>query len=284
LLVTFALLFFAAEGFSGDEEHETGVIPLPQGNLFQPLISDPKQPRFAMSILHASLPGRDTTGGIVSFGENFGIVRWPRSTPEDGVQLNLSGAVFAQFDLEAPSSDLINADYVIGFPFTYRGDYLSGRFRIYHQSSHLGDEFLLRVQPERVNLSFESGELLLSFEWNVIRVYGGGEYLFRREPSSLKPGLLHGGFEYRHRSPLIRVPGLGSGHLVGALDVKSWQEDDWEPAWSIKTGLDFSPAETGPRAGRHWSLLLQGYNGFTPYGQFFTEDVSYLGFGIQLSL
>jgi hypothetical protein len=40
--------------------------------------------------------------------------------PGDGVQLDAEGAVFAQFDYEAPSKDLINADYTIGFPLTFR--------------------------------------------------------------------------------------------------------------------------------------------------------------------
>ena len=55
----------------------------------------------------------------------------------------LVGNVYAQFDLNRPSYDLINADYLIGLPLTFRFDRFSGRARLYHQSSHLGDEFVL---------------------------------------------------------------------------------------------------------------------------------------------
>ncbi len=48
-----------------------------------------------------------------------------------------------QFDLSAPSSDLINTDYVVGVPLSWRSGGWSTRVRLYHQSSHLGDEFLL---------------------------------------------------------------------------------------------------------------------------------------------
>lgn len=269
---------------AAETQQEDSVIPLPQRDLFRALIADLKQPRFAMSILHIWAPSRDTTGWVASVGENFGLVRWPGAAPDNGIQLNLSGAVFAQFDLGTPSADLINADYIIGFPLTYRRDRFSGRFRIYHQSSHLGDEFLLNANPVRVNLSFESAEMLLSYEVGPWRAYGGGEYIFRRDPSDLKPGLLHGGLEYRYPVPLLRVSGLGSGYWVVALDIKSWQEDDWSPAWNGKTGIEFTPVRDGEKSGRRLSFLVEGYHGFAPYGQFFVENVSYLGFEIQLSL
>ena len=47
--------------------------------------------------------------------------------------------------------------------------------RVYHQSSHLGDEYLLRNRVDRVNLSFEVVDALVSydpFEW--LRLYGAG--------------------------------------------------------------------------------------------------------------
>jgi hypothetical protein len=38
------------------------------------------------------------------------------------------------------------------------------RRRVLHQSSHLGDEFLLRNRTTRINLSYEALDLLLSYE------------------------------------------------------------------------------------------------------------------------
>ena len=56
-----------------------------------------------------------------------------------------TGDLFAQFNIDSPSSDLINTDYTFGIPATYRYGDNSLRFRIYHQSSHLGD----RVSRQR---------------------------------------------------------------------------------------------------------------------------------------
>jgi hypothetical protein len=104
----------------------------------------------------------------------------------------VEGAVFAQFNLDTPSYDLINADYTIGIPATYRFGDNSLRFRIYHQSSHLGDEFLQSVNPpKQVNLSYEAIELIYSRGWRRWRVYGGGEHLIHKEPGDLKPMSTH---------------------------------------------------------------------------------------------
>jgi hypothetical protein len=110
------------------------------------------------------------------------------------VQLSLAGSVFAQFDLGASSFDLINADYILALPLTLRRSGFSARLRVYHQSSHLGDEFLLRSEfPERENLSFESAEALLSQDVGFLRLYAGGEYLFNRSPEALESTVAHGG-------------------------------------------------------------------------------------------
>lgn len=195
------------------------MIALPDKDLFAPLLADPKEPRFFVSALRVDGTKRDTTVGAVAYGENFGLVRWPGDSPGEGWQLNVAGGVFAQFDLEAPSIDLINVDYTIGFPVTYRRGALSTRVRWYHQSSHLGDEFLLREQPERINLSHEAIELLSSYEFDAWRVYGGGEYLYYRMPEGLEPGVLHAGIGYRHPWLAFSIGDVGTANFVGALQV-----------------------------------------------------------------
>jgi hypothetical protein len=90
---------------------------------------------------------------------------------DNGLQLSVEGALFAQFNLDSASHDLINADYTIGIPATYRHGDNSLRFRIYHQSSHLGDEFLQSINtPEQINLSYEAIDLIYSREWRGSRV------------------------------------------------------------------------------------------------------------------
>ena len=254
--------------------------PLPEGQLFRPLIADPKQPHFFASWLWVTSPLLTSQVASVGLGEDIGLVRGPRSH----WQLSVAAGVFSQFNEETPSNDLINTDFIIGFPVTYRRDAFSARARIYHQSSHLGDEFILNNNPTRVNLSFEALELLGSRDFGSFRAYGGGEYLVRHEPSGLKPGLLHAGFEYRGPAMGIRVGRLGDGRLIAALDAKSSQERKWQTAWSLRAGIEFEPGRTGTQVRRRLSVQLQAYDGPAPYGQFYLDNVKSVGLGLHFSL
>jgi hypothetical protein len=268
-----------------DEEPSPRYVGLPQGELFHSLLGDPKEPRTFATLLQATSGDRSTTIGAVGFGERWGIVRHPGEHAGDGWQIGLSGGVFAQFDMNAASKDLINADYVIGFPLTWRRGAWSGRFSLYHQSSHLGDELLLRDEsPDRVNLSFEAVEALVARDLGPWRIYGGGDYLIDPEPESLASGILHAGAEYRHSRRTVPVGRIGSGRWVGAVDLKSLEEHAWTVAWSLRAGLELSPVEAPPGTRRSWSLLIEAYEGPAPWGQFFQDDVSYIGLGFHLGL
>jgi hypothetical protein len=247
---------------------------------FAPLVADPKQPHFFAAWLWITSPIITGQVSSIGLGEDIVVIRGPRRRWE----VSVAAGVFSQFNMETASNDLINTDFVIGFPLAYRRGPLSARARIYHQSSHLGDEFILNRSPTRVNLSFEAAELLVARDLGSFRAYGGGEYLFRHEPAELKPGLLHGGLEYRHPRGLLRVSGLGDGRIVAALDVKSTQERKWRVGWSPRLGIEFREATDGGRAARTLSVQLQAYSGPAPYGQFYQENVRSIGIGLHLAL
>ena len=252
--------------------------------IFGTLVADPKQPHFFAAWLW--LTSRMVTGQVssVGLGEDIVVIRGPRRRWE----VSVAAGVFSQFNMETRSNDLINTDFVIGFPLTHRLGAVSTRARIYHQSSHLGDEFILNQNPTRVNLSFEAAELLVARDLGNFRAYGGGEYVLRHEPADLKPGLLHAGLEYRHagRRGVVRLGGLGAGRVFAALDLKSTQERKWRVGWSGRAGIEFRPAAVaaGGAGARNLSVQLHGYSGPAPYGQFYQEDVRSVGIGIHLSL
>lgn len=258
-----------------------GMLGLPREDLFRPLLADPKETHSHATYLNAVSPARRTRVGAVAFGDNFGIVRWGRGG-RDGVQVNLAGAVFAQFDLRTPSYDLMNADYVIGIPVTYRRGGFSARSRLYHQSSHLGDEHLLASQPERVNLQWESVELIAAQELRTWRAYAGGEYLFHREPANLGASAVRGGVEYKGLRPVVTVGQFGDGDLVVGLDVRSAEANAWRPSWSVRSGVEFTQRQDVMHLGRRWSVLAEYHDGPSPYGQFYSYDVTSYGVGLHI--
>lgn len=271
-------------------DEQGGYVPLPRGDVFCPLIADPKAAQSFMSYLHegadGSLPDTSIQIASVGLGDSFGLGRWGGSQPGDGTQLSLMGAIFAQFDLGTRSYDLLNADYVIGLANTIRRGWFSTRLRVYHQSSHLGDELLLREgEPlARENLSFESVELLLSADGGALRLYGGGELLFHRSPDDLERYVARGGLELRPAFRVLSLGRLGGFRFVGASDLKASQEQDWKPSVSARAGFEYDRASTGDSQARRWRLLFEYYRGPSPYGQFFRRSVRHLGVGLHFGL
>lgn len=267
---------------------QVGYVPLPRGNVFCQLVADPKATGSFASYLSERSDSATVSQTIdiasVGIGDAFGLGRWNGARPGDGVQLTVSASVFAQFDLGTASYDLLNADYVIGLPVTIRRGWFSTRLRVYHQSSHLGDEYLLREPADRrnrVNLSFEAVEWILSADAGPLRGYGGGEYLFHRSPDDLEHYVAHGGVELRPETRVIPLGALGGFRLVAATDLKASQEQDWKPSVSARAGLEYDRASSADRSARRWGLFFEYYKGPSPYGQFFREDVRHIGAGIH---
>jgi hypothetical protein len=259
------------------EEH--GIVWFPQGELFCQLVADPKAIRTFATYLWGKFP---TSSGAISVGsvgvaDGFNFFRAGGQHAGDGVQVGIEAAVFSQFQLRRPGHDLLNADYIVGFPVTFRLDGFSARARYYHQSSHLGDKLLLRGTVRRQNLSFESAELILSQELAFARVYAGGELLVDRSPSSLGPTVAHFGAELRHEV----AQGI---RLVAAVDVKTTKQQDWKPAWSVRAGVEIARLRNQRSPLRVWSILAEYYDGPSPYGQFFLESTQFEGIGFNLQL
>ena len=266
------------------ESEALGAVSFPQDQIFCPILADPKEARSFASLLRGTFrslddpSGKGTTIASVGLGDSFGLIRWGGPAPNEGVQVDVIGSIFAQFDLGAPSNDLINADYLIGLPLTFRRSGFSTRVRLYHQSSHLGDEYLLRSEDiDRQNLSFESFEFLVSQELGPLRAYAGGERIFRREPDRLPSKLFHGGVE-------VRSGRAGPVQLVSGLDLKATDLHDWSPAISGRVGLEVARYGSGGHPARLVTLMLEFYQGPSPYGQFFQDDISYVGVGLHFGL
>jgi len=246
--------------------------------VFEPLLADPQEPQFFATYLWAQSPRLASHLGSVGFGQTIGLVRgrdW---------QVAIAAGVFSEFNMQSSTTDLLNTDYLVGLPITYRRGSFATRFRVYHQSSHLGDEYLVHNHAQRVDLTFEAAELLVASEASRWRVYGGGGYIFAHSPADLKPGVLHGGLEYRQPRALLRLGRFATGRLVAGLDAKASEDHKWQVGWSVVTGLELGDPEVALGSGRRWSVLFKGYTGPAPYGEFYRDHVSSVGVGVGFTL
>lgn len=246
----------------------------PVGHIFRPLAADPAEPRSFVSVLRARTDTDRINVASVGFGTNFGVIRWPGEAPGEGWQTGVFGVVFSQFNLSASADDLINSDFVIGVPLAFKRGALSARLRLWHQSSHLGDELILHGgAPARADLSMEVVDGVLAWERDGWRGYGGAYRVVSRDAAQTGRSGLHAGFDYAGARPV-----LAGGRLVGGLDLKWFEETHWDAGVSAKLGLEFGP----PRPERRGlTVLLEAYDGFAPFGQFTSQKVRYAGVGLQ---
>lgn len=268
------VLFTITSPVLADEEVSKIVFPI--GELFEPLVADPKEPQFFAGFHRVNSSGRlgMFTAAVVSYGEHFGLVRWQTATARQW-QLSLVGALFAQFNMSADSKDLINADYTIGISGTHRRGPISYRLRLLHQSTHLGDELLLgESAPERINFSLEAVDLLGSYEWDYFRFYGGAAYLLNVEPDNLDRAAFQVGGEY-HNSRRR----LFGGRWTGGLDITTLEGDNWHINAAVKLGLEFGKPGSGNRRMR---VMLERYDGKAPFGQFYDVDITSYGLSVYL--
>jgi hypothetical protein len=266
-----------------------GVL-LPDTDVFRPILADQREPRFYAdyrrvhfrgSDLLAEGRGTDIDVALVAFGGEFGLWGLRQQRGCDGLQVSLFGVVFAQFNLDARSADLLNADYLVGPVVTYRSGRWSGRLRFYHQSSHLGDEFLLNYGiangVQRQNFSFELVDLILSVEDTWWRVFaGGGLVVLSNSQPDLTgmPGILQWGLELRGPSFGLRNSTIRP--VLGA-SFSSLQATSWSVNGSIEGGLEWA----SPTAAHRIRALAVAQRGSLPFSQFFFEKTQNVGFQLQ---
>jgi hypothetical protein len=249
---------------------QTGFLP--GGDLFGPLIADPRWPHFSIAYQYYIDDPDFRDIGAVSMGGSFPLYRWRAGGGfwEAGIQ----AGVFAIFDMDTSSFELVNSDYFAALTTAYRSGRFSALGRITHQSSHLGDEFLVRsTSPSRTDVSYNSVDAKLSYDFDAIRLYGGGSYLFYSEPS-LKPWSFQAGLELR--SPW---PGPAARwRPIAAVDFKFLEENNWDADVSVRAGIQLD----GVMANRNIQLLVEYFHGHSPNGQFFRQTIDYIGIGAHL--
>jgi len=145
--------------------------------LYPPMIANPRATVYSAAYrIGDNVMG--TKSIAVSLGDNFPIFRWRNVFWWEGdLQIDIQAGIWSVFKMgvhhNGEISELMNTDYLVGFPLSYAFDKWAFRLRVYHVSCHLGDEFMVH-HPEvvRVNPSMEAIDFFAprgADFWPVIR-------------------------------------------------------------------------------------------------------------------
>jgi hypothetical protein len=200
----------------------------------------------------------------------------PSEEPDRGWQLDFEGGFIGQFDIEH-SLDNIGWDGHYGLMVTYKPSPGFGfRFGSLHDSAHLGDEYHERTGRERIGYTRE--EWVAGVSWKPAlhwHLYGEGGYA--PEVKAFQDKLrLQAGMEYLGRTEWIK----GSNGWYAALDLRAYEESDWNPRVTAQIGL-LIPTGFGTNKYR---LAMEIGVGRSVLGEFFANDETYIALGWYLDL
>lgn len=210
----------------------------------------------------------------VVLGENVPLVaikRGPRP-----IVLGLGSQVYGRFSLDDSKTALISVDWVAALNTTAQLGALAVTMQLYHESSHLGDEYEDRFQAERVDWSREVVAGWATYGTGNWRLTGGASYVLYDGLSLPKAeaaiGVDFGGGRHRILARTVE-PVLG-------LYVEAAAATRWRLSNSAKLGLEFR----GRQGTRRVGLAIIAHDGLSTQRQFFREESQYLGLEVRFDL
>ena len=242
------------------------------------LLADLEEPRVFTSLGTMDFRNNSFSAILLGVGTRLKLKTFDLSEQQKSIDFNMIGLIKSQFDVDELDTRnnrggaLINTDFMIGGELVKTYKNASLRLKYSHRSTHLGDEFLIDnpdFLTNRLNLSYETIDLLAYRNLGHWGAYLGASAIVRSEPGSLDKYQLQTGIQYRGTQFDWFTPLFG-------LDLKSWEAANWHLNTSFKAGVEFSGFFDQPL-----QVLLEYYDGKSPYGQFFNEDLEFVGLSLN---
>jgi Protein of unknown function (DUF1207) len=256
------------------------VVFFPKQRIFKALWLDPNEAQAYGSVNLYWEENEKQNKAYLPFGFGFykSLVRINGRRP---VELGFDLSAHIQFEwLEAGGKfvrNILNTDYKISFVASRQLDeHHALRLRVYHVSSHLGDDYLIQNNigsyfPNPNN--YEQLDLTWRRSGDRLDVYGGMGVVIRPETIRKRLSMQAGAY---FDQPL-REGSLPAGFIAGA-DVKILQQNDFNPGLKLAAGL-----RLGNKAARPMRFILEFYRGNLPYSPFEFKRVQWLGLGLNFS-
>ena len=250
-----------------------GVVP-ETDQLFHRLLADPRQPQ--TTIRFYRLGGFNLAD--VGLGNTWGLARWilPGRGGEDWIfQLNLAGMGFSRFKLSGFVNEFQTIDFFGDVPLEFRRGRFSGQVMLFHESSHLGDDYIRRTESTGFRYSVEGVRAVASYEPHPLaRVYAGGTGLMHPVPDD-QDGALQYGFEVRSKDL-----GCTAQHQCWAYLAQDFKNHS-RVGWNLNSKTELGMRLGAPRAVRAMRVHVGYFGGHSEYGQFHKNREHYWDLGVS---
>lgn len=265
------LLTFLPGILFGQQSHR----PLSLRPLIPELLAGPREPVTSATLLGVVRNPNEHGRGIeaeVSIGTTLPILLLSGSPEGSPVVVGLEAAAFARFALQVIQREMVATDWFFAIPVIWHRADGWFRFRFYHTSSHMGDEYARRFEDPGVNFSRDAAEIFyfrsLSDRFGV---YGGVKYAYNTHPEESRWWAFRVGGQMEGPEENVRVrPFL-------AADLEMDRYEGRKPRLEMRTGVTLN------RVGilQALRLSLTFLTGPSPLGQFTGKSTTQVGLTIQ---
>ncbi|MCY3974024.1 MAG: DUF1207 domain-containing protein [Simkaniaceae bacterium] len=267
-----------------EKGNKTKGIWFPQTTvLYPPMIANPRATLYSVAYREGDrVLGKHSV--TVSLGDHFPIYRWRNILHRQGdLQIDVQAGVWSAFKMGScynkEVSELMNTDYLVGLPLSYATGEWAFRLRVYHLSTHLGDECLVRnPHIKRVNPSLEAVDFFAAWQPNQkLRLYAGtGVVIHTDRTYPIDPLYVEYGGEFRFLEKRNEYHGI-YGTFFFAAYVRNWQAVSWAFDFTPMFGYEWSKLQG---VGRKMRLFINYHRGYSE-GQFFKDRTAYGGVGFS---
>ncbi|MBI4376018.1 MAG: DUF1207 domain-containing protein [Elusimicrobia bacterium] len=240
--------------------------------VFRKLLADPRQIQLWASYYRHE--GRNT--GDVGLGHSWGMRRW--LWKEWTLQRDIEGLANSRFLLSGSVNEFQTVDFFANLPLEFRRREFSGIFMLFHESSHLGDDYIRRTNDKGFRYSVDGLRTVLSLEPpGPARIYIGGSHVLHSIPSPDR-GAIQAGLEL-----------TGPSHkMLGRYPAQPYLAQDfhWKETvrWNGNSHTVLGVKLKIEGVIRSMRMQVGYFNGHSPYGQFYTRHEHYADIGMGFDL
>ena len=210
----------------------------------------------------------------VVLGENLPLVAI-KGGPRP-IVLGIGSQVYGRFSLDDAKSALISVDWVAALNTTAMLGPLALTVQLYHESSHLGDEYGDRFQVRRLDWSREVVAGWATYEAGSWQLTGGASYV------------IYDGLKLPRAGAALGVDVGGGGHRILARAVEPviglYTEANAATGWRLSTSAKLGLALRGREGTRSIGVALIAHDGLSTQRQFFRQESQYVGLEVRFDL
>jgi len=196
-----------------------------------------------------------------------------------GYEFGFEVASYTQFEIITPNGvyqrNLLNIDYRICMHLNVKNNAWSYRARFFHESSHLGDDYMIRnkIHAYLPNpLNYEQLDFTAALEKGRFNYYAGLGAVVRIE-TIRKRFSAQTGFSFS-----FPVNEKARVKYVGGMDLKFLQQTNYDVNAKMCAGFQFGKGDESPK------FVVEFYTGHLPFSLYEYKKVQWLGIGLYFNV